>query len=161
MTWYGLKNANDASHPAAVSRYFNNYGYKLMKCVLYSQDHYHFEFQQCGCHHMHDLLWVEDTSKYVRDGNEDVYAYNDKLISCSTDVSQDKLQCMLLQKHIHSKTCMKVSYGKKTCQFDAPWPPMCTAIILEPLDVDENAQHKMYVWLQSRINIFTRTWYIW
>ena len=59
---------------------------------------------------------------------------------------------MFLQKHKHSKTCLKLSNGQKSCCFGAPWPPMWATIILEPLDIDENAQHEMYVQLQSKIN---------
>ena len=105
---------------------------------------YHIEFQQWGNPHIHGLLWLEDTPKSVKHKNEEIYAYNDKIVSCSTDISQE-LHYVLLQKHKHSRTCMKVSNGQKTCQYGAPWPPMHATIYLEPLDVDENAQREVYV----------------
>ena len=40
----------------------------------------------------------------------------------------------------------------RTCQFGALWPPMYATIMLEPLDVNENAQHKIYIQLESKIN---------
>ena len=83
---------------------------------------------------------------------EDIYAFNGKIISCSTDVSEDELQYVLLPKHKHSETCMKVSNEQNTCQFGAPWPPMHATIILKPLYVNKNAQCEMYVQLQSNIN---------
>ena len=44
----------------------------------------------------------------------------------------------------------------KTCHFGAPWPPMHATIILEPLDVDENPQHEVYVQLQRKISIYLK-----
>ena len=44
---------------------------------------------------------------------------------------------------------MKGSNGQKTCWYSAPWPPMHYRIILEPLDVHENAQCEVYV--QDRV----------
>ena len=47
-----------------------------------------------------------------------------------------------------------VSNRQRTCQFGVSWPPMHATIILEPLDVDENPQHKVYV--QRKINIYLK-----
>ena len=70
---------------------------------------YHIEYQQHHSYHIHGLLWIGDAPKYVKQ-NEDIYEYNDKIISCRTDVYEE-LQHLLLQKHKHSKTCMKIPNG--------------------------------------------------
>ena len=56
--------------------------------------------------------------------NEDIYAYNDKIISFITDVAKDEIQYVLLQKCNHTNTCMKVSNWHKTCLFSAPLLPI-------------------------------------
>ena len=94
---------------------------------------------------VHGLLWMESAPKYRRHENENIYVYNDKIISCSTDISEEELQYVFLQKHKHSKTCMKVLNGQKTHPFGALSPPMHATVILEPLDVDVNAQCVVYV----------------
>ena len=42
----------------------------------------------------------------------------------------------------------------KICQFGGPWPPMHATIILEPLDIDENAKHEMYSYTGRSTNIY-------
>ena len=106
---------------------------------------YCVEFEKHCSPHIHGLLWIEDAPKYGQHKNEDLHAHNDKIISYSTDVCEEEQQYVLLQKHKHSKTGMKVSNGKKICQFGGSWSPMCVTIILELLPFDENAQHEMYV----------------
>ena len=84
---------------------------------------------------------------------EDMYAY-DKIISCSTDVS-DELQYVLLHKYKHLKTCMKVSNVQKTMSV---WCCLATYDrynnFWSLLDVDENAQFETYVQYQSKINTY-------
>ena len=81
------------------------------------------EFQQHNSPYIHGLLWLEDVPKYGHK-SEDIFVCNDKIILCSANVLQ-------------TWTFGEMSEG----MFSAPWPPMPGAVILEPLDVDENAQY--------------------
>ena len=63
--------------------------------------------------------------------------YIDQISSCSTNVKENEIEFVKLQKHKHSKTCKKRKRGVTKCHFGAPWPPMEETKILHPLEDSE------------------------
>ena len=105
-----------SSHPAACAKFFNHRVQKFFKHIVYSphfpfgQLQYYFymvEFQHRGSPHIHGLAWMKDAPKFDVQSDEEVCAYIDKIIACTSNVPEDEQDYVKLQKHQHSKTCQK------------------------------------------------------
>lgn len=136
-----------AAHPSACVRYFHHRVQKFMQLIVLGPHSpfgeitdffYRVEFQKRGSPHIHGFLWKKGAPNIHTASHEDICAEVDKVISCSSDVNQDELPYLKLQKHSHSKTCKRMLKNKATCRFGAPWPPMRKTQILEPLSDDES-----------------------
>ena len=102
--------------PITCARYFDNRVQDFIRTVLKS-DHmplgrlkdyfYRVEFQHRGSPHIHMLMWIENAPQFKKNDNQTIAAFIDKYVSCSLDVESDDMQWVSLQKHKHSKTCMK------------------------------------------------------
>lgn len=88
---------------------------------------YSVEIQHRDSPHIHGLLWVENTPKYLESANKLIEDFVSEHVT--TDSSFDPL--VLLQKHRHSHICRKK--GKKQCRFNFPLPPSSSTHLLEPL----------------------------
>ena len=146
-----------ALHPTACARYFHNRVQKFLKYVLNSPHSpfghlddffYQIEFQHRGSSHVHGIAWIRDALKFDINSDEEVCAYIDRIIACTSNVPETEQEYIQFQKHHHSKTCYKKIKGKKVCRFGAPWPPMRHTVILRPLDADNEPEM-----LQEYINI--------
>ncbi|KAJ8042024.1 hypothetical protein HOLleu_12988 [Holothuria leucospilota] len=73
------------------------------------------EFQQRGSPHAHLMVWIEDAPNFKQHEHASIVAFIDNYISCSTEVSEDDLPYLEMQKHRHSKTCRKRQ--KAICRF--------------------------------------------
>ena len=82
-----------------------------------------------------------------------IYACNDKIIPHTTNVLAEELQYVLTITNTFKDIYEGIKWAK-TCKFSDPWPPMHATVILEPSDVDEDAQHLMFVQLQSKISAY-------
>ena len=65
------------------------------------------------------------------------HIYIDRVIACSSSVSEKEEKYLKLQRHKHSKTCKKKVRNQKLCRFGAPWPPMSHTAVLHPLDGEQ------------------------
>ena len=83
---------------------------------------------------MHGIARIRDAPKFDINSNEEVCAYIDRVIACTSNVPETEQEYIQFQKHHQSKTCYKKIKGKKVCRFGAPWPPMRHTVILRPLD---------------------------
>ena len=73
---------------------------------------YRVEFQHRGSPHIHGLAWIKDALKFDVHSDEEVCAYIDKIIACTSNVPEDEEDYVKLQKHQHSKTCEKKQEGQ-------------------------------------------------
>ena len=97
------------------------------------------EFASRGSVHIHRFAYMKDALQYGEVGNETVAGFYDKIIFCSSDIKEEHKKCLENQLHIHPITC----YFDNThqCRFTFPMPH---TVILEPLDVDSENEHKLY-----------------
>ena len=58
---------------------------------------YRVEFQQCSSPHIYGLLWIEESLKYGQHKNKDINAYNENIMSCRTDVSEEELKFIVIK----------------------------------------------------------------
>ena len=101
---------------------------------------YQIEFQHRGSPHVHGIAWIRDALKFDINSDEEVCAYIDRIIVCTSNVPKTEQEYIQFQKHHHSKTCYKKIKGNKVCRFGAPWPPMRHTVILRPLDADNEPE---------------------
>ena len=129
-------------NPALCSRYFDYRVKSFVKHILKGKNspfgillNYFFriEFQHRGSPHLHGIAWFDQSPKFKINTDGDVCKYIDKIYTCSSDVSDEDMQYLKLQKHKHTKTCQRISHGKKKCRFGAPWLPMSKTRILRPI----------------------------
>ena len=143
MTWDHISKLL-SSDPVTCARYFNNRIETFIRDVLYNSHNpihkivdyvYRVEFQHRGSPHIHMLIWTENGPEYGKNNEEEIIAFNDQYISCSTEVHHDDKQYVDMQKHRHSRSCRKK--GKAICRFGFPIPPMPQTVILEPYQGDD------------------------
>ena len=74
---------------------------------------YRVEYQQRESPHIHMLVWSEGAPQFHIDNDEQLTAYNDKIISCHKPVHYPKLFDLVntIQVHRHSHTYRK-EYNK-------------------------------------------------
>ena len=68
-------------------------------------------FNTGGSPHIHGLAWIKHAPKFDVQSDEEVCAYIDKIIACTSSVPGDEQDYVKLQKHRHSKTCQKKVRG--------------------------------------------------
>ena len=102
-----------ALHPAACARYFHNRVQRFFKYVLNSphspfchlDDCFHWiEFQHRESAHVHSITWIRETLKFDINSDEEVCAYIDRIIACTSNVPETEQEYIQFQKHHHSKT---------------------------------------------------------
>ncbi|XP_061175927.1 uncharacterized protein LOC133184868 [Saccostrea echinata] len=84
------------------------------------------EFQQRGSPHMHCLYWVENAPNIDSDGEEVVYDFIDRYVTCAVPSESDdaELRKSVLEVQQHSKKHSKSCKKKGTeCRFNFPRPP--------------------------------------
>ena len=94
------------------------------------------------------LIWLEGAPEFKIDGDQEVTAYIDKIITCEKPVDNSELMILVnRQVHRHSHTCRKSTTSQ--CRFNYPQPPVRQTMILYPLKKDlpesEIKMHK-YNW---------------
>ena len=120
MTWE-QKCRLIALHPTACARYFHNRVQKFFKYVLNSPHSpfghlddlfYWIEFQHRGRPHVHGIAWIRDAPKFDMNSDEEVCAYIDRIIACTSNVlvmclKQNKntpnFKSTITQKHVTRK----------------------------------------------------------
>ena len=135
-----------AAHPAACSRYFHHRVQKFLLLIIrgphspfgkVTDFFYRVEFQKRGSPHIHGFLWVDGAPNCRTATDEEICAYVDKCISCNSNVLPEEEKYIRMQTHKHSRSCKRTVNDKAVCRFGAPWPPMRSTQILEPLDDEE------------------------
>ena len=88
-----------ALHPAACARYFQNRVQKFLKYILNSPHSpfghlddflYRIVFQHRGSPHVHGIAWIRDAPKFDINSDEEVCAYIDRIIACTSNVPETK-----------------------------------------------------------------------
>ena len=93
------------------------------------------EFQHRGSPHAHQFIKLKDVPIFdpdIPESYDEVCAFIDELITTDTD-DPEVANIIYVQRHRCTYTCLKVSRGKKSCRFDAPFTPMDRTRILEPI----------------------------
>lgn len=161
MSWDEITNLIQKD-PVTCSRHFQHRIHQFITLVLKSPHNpigemsdyfYRTEFQHRGSPHIHMLVWIKDAPVYGDDPVEDVIAFIDKYVSCSSDVPENVQSYINLQKHKHSKTCRKK--GKAICRFGFPHAPMSETRILEPLEGNIDEYKNKFTKIQKALNEFT------
>ena len=152
--------------PGTCARYFNNRVQKFFKHILKSphspfgilaNSFYRIEFQHRGSPHIHGLLWIKNVPHYENNTDTEIIKYIDSIISCSSNEKNNKY--IELQKHKHSKTCIRKINNTKKCRFSAPWPPLDKTQILYPLDEHHIQNKDTYSKAYININKFIQNKY--
>ena len=60
---------------------------------------YRVEFQHRGSPHIHGLAWIKHAPKFDVQSDEEVCAYIDKIIACTSSVPEGEQDYVKLQKH--------------------------------------------------------------
>ncbi|MCP4161026.1 MAG: AAA family ATPase [Deltaproteobacteria bacterium] len=135
--------------PVTCARYFQDKVDRFIENVLKSPfsplgdilDYtYRVEFQHRGSPHIHMLIWVKDAPELdlTPENISKITHFIDKYVSCSLEVSDEKMQFIKNNIHKHSKTCRKMNKrNKKVCRFNFPIPPMKETSILQPLKAEK------------------------
>ncbi len=119
------------SDSPTVVHYFDHRFHTFFNDVLKSNLHpigeivdffWRYEFASRGAIHVHWFAYLKNAPVYSKDENEEVIAFYDNIISCSSDVKPEHKEYLEYQLHRHAKRCQVGTTNK--CKFHFPQPPM-------------------------------------
>jgi hypothetical protein len=93
------------------------------------------EFQHRGSPHAHQFVDLKNAPKFDPDDPESydkVTAFIDSIVTTNSD-DPDVANLIFCQRHRCTHTCKKGKKGAETCRFNAPFLPMISTTILEPI----------------------------
>ena len=85
---------------------------------------------------------MEIVPEYGETDNDTVARVYNNIISCSSDVPGAHKQYIQYQIHRHSRTCCIGNTQK--CRLSFPIPPMSKTLILEPTDLESEAEENKF-----------------
>ena len=144
-------------HTVLVTRHFDARVRSFIKNILmgpgsdkveYEYYTYRVEMQQRGLPHIHGVAWLSKKCLEEHGIHGDLIEYPeatvklvDKLMSCSLNTPDAKLNQTVsdVQRHKHTKSCLK--YGLK-CRYNFPKFPSKETILAQPLPEDMDKKEK-------------------
>ena len=145
------------NHIVLVTRHFDARVKSFIKNILmgpgsdkveYEYYTYRVEMQQRGLPHIHGVAWLSKKCLKEHGIHGDLIDYPeatiklvDKLMSCSLDTGDEKLDKIVseVQRHRHTRTCRK--YGRN-CRFSFPKFPSKETLLARPLPDDMDEEEK-------------------
>ena len=84
------------------------------------------------------MAYLKDAPQYGEASNDEIAAYHDKIISCSSDVKAEHKQYLEYQLQQQVKTCR--IRNTQICKFGFPIPPMQETMVLEPIQFESKEE---------------------
>lgn len=113
------------------------------------------EFQNRGSVHNHSLLWAENAPTWKPHHNDqEVCAYVDKYLTCSSEAVEPELIRLQIHKH---RRCLKRKGDTLTCRYGYPLPPMRRTSVIYPLEMPSDTAKADWKTIRSMLHTYKDT----